>query len=275
MAPQSDIQRIAEDDEKTSMSLPDAKSSGWDANALKGNPHGRTDKAERVREMFTAIAHAYDINNRVHSFWLDQSWRRKAVRLANPVHADTVLDVACGTGDLAQAFVSAGAGKVIGLDYTPAMLDYARSKASRIGGRIAEIQYVDGDAQSLPYPDQSFDIVSIAFGIRNVADPLKAIQEFRRVLRPGGRLVILEFAQPPSAFVRFFHNLYTNHIMPWTATILARDGSGAYRYLPRSVETFLDPKQLSAQLISVGFSKVIQHELTMGTCVISIGQVAL
>lgn len=119
-----------------------------------------------------------------------------------------MLDVACGTGDLAQAFVLAGAGKVIGLDYTPAMLDYARSKATRIGGRIAEIQYVDGDAQSLPYPDQSFDIVSIAFGIRNVADPSRAIQEFRRVLRPGGRVVILEFSRPRSGFVRFF-TIYT------------------------------------------------------------------
>ena len=274
MAPQSEIQPNTEHDEKSSSSFPDTKAAGWDANALKGNPHGRIDKAERVREMFTAIAHAYDINNRVHSFWLDQSWRRRAVRLADPVRGASVLDVACGTGDLAQAFVLAGAGKVIGLDYTPAMLDYARSKATRIGGRISEIQYVDGDAQSLPYPDQSFDIVSIAFGIRNVADPLKAIREFRRVLKPNGRLVILEFSQPRNAFVRFFHNLYTNHIMPWTATILARDGSGAYRYLPRSVETFLDPNQLSDQLISVGFFKVSQQELTMGTCVISIGEIA-
>ena len=98
MAPQSEIQPTTEHDEKSSSCFPDTKAAGWDANTLKGNPHGRIDKAERVREMFTAIAHAYDINNRVHSFWLDQSWRRRAVRLADPVRGASVLDVACGTG---------------------------------------------------------------------------------------------------------------------------------------------------------------------------------
>ncbi len=274
MTSQGEIPPTVRGDQTTSPNARDTNSAGWDATTLEGNPHGRSDKAERVRDMFTAIAHAYDLNNRVHSFGLDQSWRKNAVRLAEPVQGAAVLDVACGTGDLAQAFARAGAGSVIGLDYTPAMLDHARSKAARFGGRIADIQYVHGDAQELPYADHTFDIVSIAFGIRNVAQPLKAISEFRRVLKPGGRLVILEFSQPNSRFVRFFHGLYTNHIMPWTATILARDGSGAYRYLPRSVQTFLDPRQLSDQLISAGFFKVSQHVLTMGTCVISIGRVA-
>ncbi len=247
---------------------------GWDADSLEGDPHRRDDKANRVREMFTAIAHSYDLNNRVHSFGLDQLWRRRAVALAQPVAGLSVLDVACGTGDLAEAFMRAGAGSVVGLDYTPAMLDLARVKASRAGGRIATIQYVHGDAQSLNYPDRSFDIVSIAFGIRNVADPAKAIGEFARVLRPGGRLIILEFANPRSKFIGFFHHFYTNRIMPWTATILARDISGAYLYLPRSVQTFLDPAQLRERLISSGFSKVSQHELTMGTCVVSVARLA-
>lgn len=274
MTSQGNIPSPPHQGEKPSPTGADAPSTVWDATALEGNPHGRSDKAVRVREMFTAIAHAYDLNNRVHSFGLDQSWRRRAVLLAAPVQGATVLDVACGTGDLTQAFARAGAGKVIGLDYTPAMLDYARAKSARAGGDSAKIQYVHGDAQELPYADHSFDIVSIAFGIRNVADPSKAIREFRRVLRPGGRLVILEFSRPRSRFIRFFHGIYTNHIMPWTATLLARDGSGAYRYLPRSVQTFLDPEQLCNQLISTGFSKVSQHVLTMGTCVISIGRVA-
>ncbi len=249
-------------------------STGWDSKTLTGNPHERTDKASRVREMFTSIAHSYDLNNRVHSLGLDQHWRRVAVQLAGPLAQATVLDVACGTGDLTMAFVRGGATTVIGLDYTPAMLDHARVKAARGRGRLAEIQYVQGDAHELPYADHSFDVVSIAFGIRNVADPLRAMREFRRVLAPGGRVIVLEFAEPPSAIVRFFHGLYTNHIMPFTATLLARDRSGAYRYLPRSVETFLGPAQLSEQLISAGFSKVTQHPLTMGTCVISVGFVA-
>ncbi len=248
--------------------------SPWDKSALHGNPHQRPDKAQRVREMFTAIAHAYDLNNRVHSFGLDQFWRRRAVGLAHPVDGALVLDVACGTGDLAISFAKAKAESVVGLDYTPAMLDHARAKAARSGGRVAQIRFVHGDAHELQYDDGTFDIVSIAFGIRNVADPSKAIREFKRVLRPGGRLVILEFSQPPSRIVRFVHGLYTNHVMPWTATILARDVSGAYRYLPRSVETFLDPNQIAEQLFSAGFSKVSQHSLTMGTCVITVGRLA-
>ncbi|MSQ90588.1 MAG: bifunctional demethylmenaquinone methyltransferase/2-methoxy-6-polyprenyl-1,4-benzoquinol methylase UbiE [Phycisphaerales bacterium] len=223
--------------------------------------------------MFTSIAHAYDLNNRVHSFGLDQRWRRRAVEAAAPVATDDVLDVACGTGDLAEAFARAGARSVTGLDYTPAMLEVARAKAARSGGAPGRIQYIQGDAQALPHADRSFDIVSIGFGIRNVADPALALREFRRMLRPGGRLVILEFSEPTSAFIRFFHRLYTHHIMPWTATILARDGSGAYRYLPRSVQTFLDPRHLADQLTAAGFSKVSQHSLTMGTCVVTLARV--
>ncbi|MSR43828.1 MAG: bifunctional demethylmenaquinone methyltransferase/2-methoxy-6-polyprenyl-1,4-benzoquinol methylase UbiE [Phycisphaerales bacterium] len=246
----------------------------WDSASLRGNPHDRDDKAMRVREMFTAIAHAYDLNNRVHSLGLDQSWRRKAVQLAEPVVGAEVLDVACGTGDLSQSFALAGAKRVIGLDYTPAMLDQARMKAARKGGACGRIEYVQGDAQELPYSSRCMDIVSIAFGIRNVADPLRAIHEFHRVLRPGGRLVVLEFAEPQHPVIRFMHRIYTHHIMPWTATILARDGSGAYRYLPRSVQTFLDPSALATQLKSAGFSKVSQHPLTMGTCVVTVGEVS-
>ncbi len=249
-------------------------SKGWDSSALSGDPHQRADKADRVRAMFTAIAHAYDFNNRVHSFGLDQRWRRIAVRLAGPIDRASVLDVACGTGDLTLEFARAGAAAVVGLDYTPAMLDHARVKAARAGARCAGVAFIEGDAQALPYPNASFDRVSIAFGLRNVADPQSALREFHRVLRPGGRLIVLEFAEPTSAIVRFAHQLYTNRIMPWTATLLARDRSGAYRYLPRSVQTFLDPSALKEQLNHAGFSKVEQHPLTMGTCVISVAFVA-
>lgn len=156
----------------------------WDGQALQGDPHRRDDKAQRVQAMFTAIAHAYDINNRLHSLGLDQSWRRRTVRLVEPIVGSRVLDVACGTGDLTEAFARAGATEVTGLDYTAAMLDHARVKAAKAGGAVGRIHYLQGDAQSLPFPDASFDIVSIAFGIRNVADPAKAIAEFRRVLAP-------------------------------------------------------------------------------------------
>lgn len=246
----------------------------WDGQTLQGDPHRRDDKAQRVQAMFTAIAHAYDLNNRLHSLGLDQSWRRRTVRLVEPVVGSRVLDVACGTGDLAEAFARAGAMEVTGLDYTAAMLDHARVKAAKAGGTVARIRYLQGDAQSLPFASGSFDIVSIAFGIRNVADPAKALAEFHRVLAPGGRVAILEFSRPKAGFVRFVSDLYTQRIMPWTASLIARDGSGAYHYLPKSVETFLDPSALSAQLCSAGFAHVTAHPMTMNTCTALIGRVA-
>jgi demethylmenaquinone methyltransferase/2-methoxy-6-polyprenyl-1,4-benzoquinol methylase len=160
---------------------------------------------------------------------------------------------------------------VTGLDYTAAMLDLARAKAT--DGRRLAVQptYVQGDAQSLPWPDASFDIVSIAFGIRNVDDTLKALREFHRVLAPGGRLVVLEFGEPGFAPLRWFNRLYTHHIMPLTASLIARDRSGAYRYLPRSVETYLSPERLRAQVEESGFVGIRQHHMTFGVCVGTLG----
>ena len=243
----------------------------WTANDLERNPHAASDKALRVQRMFTSIAHAYDLNNRLHSFWRDQAWRRAAVHMAAPIQGARVLDCACGTGDLTEAFANAGAASVTGLDYTAAMLDLARAKAT--DGRRLAVQptYVQGDAQSLPWPDASFDIVSIAFGIRNVDDTLKALREFHRVLAPGGRLVVLEFGEPGFAPLRWFNRLYTHHIMPLTASLIARDRSGAYRYLPRSVETYLSPERLRAQVEESGFVGIRQHHMTFGVCVGTLG----
>ena len=224
--------------------------------------------------MFSAIAHAYDLNNRVHSMGLDQAWRRRAVAESGPVEGADVLDAACGTGDLAAHYARAGARSVVGLDYTKAMLEVARTKALREGGAVGAIRFVEGDALRLPYSDAAFDIVSIAFGIRNVTDPVMAISQFRRVLRPSGRLAILEFSRPRSVLVRAAHGLYTRRIMPWTASWLAADRSGAYRYLPRSVETFLDAAQLADSLRECGFATVAQHRLAFGTCTLTIGRIA-
>jgi len=243
----------------------------WTANDLERNPHAVSDKALRVQRMFTSIAHAYDLNNRLHSFWRDQAWRRAAVRMTEPVDGARVLDCACGTGDLTEAFANAGAKCVTGLDYTAAMLDLAKAKS--VDGRRLAVQptYVQGDAQSLPWADGSFDIVSIAFGIRNVDDTLKALREFHRVLAPGGRLVVLEFGEPSFAPLRWFNRLYTHHLMPFTASLIARDRSGAYRYLPRSVETYLSPERLRSQVDEAGFVEIRQQRMTFGVCVGTVG----
>ena len=219
--------------------------------------------------MFAAIARRYDLNNRVHSLWQDQAWRRFAVRRAAPKPTDSVLDVACGTGDLTEAFARAGAAAVVGLDFTPEMLEVARHKAAakRASVNADRITYIQGDAQALPQTDASVDVVSIAFGIRNVQDPDRALREFRRVLRPGGRLVILEFAEPRFPPVRWFNTLYCQHIMPRTATWIARDRSGAYKYLPKSVATFMPPEQMVSKLRGAGFGDIDWTPLSLGICI--------
>lgn len=216
--------------------------------------------------MFGAIAHRYDLNNRLHSFGRDQAWRRVAVSEAALRPGDAVLDVACGTGDLASAFARAGAGSVTGLDFTPEMLAIARRRFS--GKRATrDVQWIEGDAQALPMADGSFDVVSIAFGIRNVADPARAIREFRRVLRPGGRLVILEFSRPKSRLIAGLNDFYCGKIMPRTATLVSGDRSGAYRYLPTSVATFAGRAELAAMMRAAGFTGITQKPLTYGVCV--------
>jgi len=246
--------------------------------------------------MFASIAGAYDLNNRVHSFGLDQRWRRAAVRMAEVRPGDAVIDVACGTGDLTELFATSGAGSVIGIDFTAPMLDIARVKSASVKtvksssnlrsssevvsgtatSRPTRVcpEYREGDAMALDLPDACADVVSIAFGLRNVSEPTKALAEFRRILRPGGRLVVLEFDEPRNGLIRTMNRLYTHRIMPWTASLLARDRSGAYRYLPRSVETFLDRDRLRSAVLEAGFASVDQKELTFGTCVLTCGRLA-
>lgn len=238
----------------------------WTAPDL-ADPHAAADKPDRVRRMFAAIAPRYDLNNRLHSLWRDQAWRRFAVRWAQVPPGATVVDVACGTGDLTECFAKSSAERVIGVDFTQEMLDIATRRRQRLPNPAqSRVEYLLGDAMNLPLPDNTADVLSIAFGIRNVADPAAALAEFRRVLRPGGRLVILEFASPRNPLVRWFNNLYCKRIMPITATLISGDRSGAYRYLPASVESFLQPDQLCGLLRKCGFEEAEFRPLTLGIC---------
>lgn len=246
-------------------------SPAWTERELE-DPHAQPDKHEKVRGMFGAIARRYDLNNRLHSFGRDQAWRRFAVGRVVTSTTRDALDAACGTGDLTEALARAGVARVVGLDFTPEMLERAREKQRRLPAEAAvRVEYIEGDAMSLPFPDSSFDVVTIAFGIRNVADPARAVGEFSRVLRPGGRLAVLEFDQPRQRVLRALNRLYAGWIMPMTATLIARDRSGAYRYLPRSVSKFMDGETLAALMARSGFSDVRTHRLTFGVCACHVG----
>ena len=214
-----------------------------------------------MRKMFAAIAPRYDLNNRLHSLWQDQRWRRAAAELADVRPPCAVLDVACGTGDLTALLARRGAARVVGLDCCEPMLRIAREKFPAL-----PIEWAVGDATALPLADAEFDRLTIAFGLRNLPDVAAALAEFRRVLAPGGRLVILEFTGsspgrgPWSRLLR----LYTERIMPRTAAALAGDRVGAYEYLHRSVRSFLSPDQLTAALREAGFADATTRRLTFG-----------
>lgn len=262
----------------------------WDENLLR-NPHAATDKRKRVRQMFAAIAPSYDLNNRLHSLWRDQRWRRQAVKLAKLKATDVVVDVACGTGDLTLAFavrrclyaIESGwprprAGQFVGIDFTFQMLPLAQEKSDQIeqetaGGDGATalwprlVKWINADAQSLPLPDACCDVVSIAFGIRNVQDPAAALLEFHRVLRPGGRVIILEFSLPTNRILRSMYNFYFRRILPVTATLISRDKTGAYKYLPESVNTFITRELMMQMMCDAGFKNVEQFPMTFGVCV--------
>ncbi len=260
---------MADEANKQAASAPPA----WNAETLGQNPHTRGDKADRVQRMFASIAGSYDRNNEVHSFGVHRRWKRFAVKAAAVKAGESVLDVACGTGDLTEQFARGvpRPGRVVGLDFTREMLEVARRRlGQRAGKGWAPIEYLEGDAMSLPFADGTFDVVSIAFGIRNVQDPAGALGEFWRVSRPGGRLVVLEFDTPRVPVLGWMARMYTNHVMPLTATLLSGDRSGAYRYLPRSMETFLDHTRLGQAMVAAGFGELRQTSFLFGQCVCSV-----
>ena len=248
--------------------MPRPNPTAWNSETLV-DPHAAEDKPRRVRSMFNAIAPSYDLNNRLHSAGRDRVWRRAAVALSDVQLGDTVVDVACGTGDLALEFSRAGAGRVVGIDFTQGMLSVAMGKQT--GGISARPDYICGDATQLPMDTGTADVASIAFGIRNVVDPAGAMAQMCRILRPGGRLVILEFSMPAFAPLRWIYTLYFRHIMPRTASWIARDRSGAYRYLPRSVDTFMNRPQMVALMRDAGFATVTARPVSFGIAMIYVG----
>ena len=201
-------------------------------------------RPDAVRGMFDRIAPVYDAMNRVMTAGLDRSWRRLTVEaVVQP--GDRVLDACCGTGDLAVAAEREG-GLVTGLDFSPRMLERARRKSDSIA-------WVEGDLLALPFDDDAFDAATVGFGVRNVADLEAALAELHRVLRPGGRLAILEITQP-RGFLRPFFSLWFDRVVPLLGKVLP--GGKAYTYLPASVRRFPGAEELAELLARHGFEQV-------------------
>jgi demethylmenaquinone methyltransferase/2-methoxy-6-polyprenyl-1,4-benzoquinol methylase len=224
-----------------------------------------------VREMFSSIAPRYDATNDALSLGLHRTWRSATVRLSGAAPGQSVLDCATGTGDLAIAFKRAVGpeGRVVGTDFCAEMLVPAPEKARRAG---LEIDFRVADAMSLPYPDDSFDIASIAFGIRNVDDPGKCLSELARVVRPGGRVVVLEFGQPTGLFGAFFR-VYARWVMPLIGQLLTGNRT-AYEYLPRTAAAFPAGDRFLTLMDSTSrFQQRTAHPLVFGTAYVYVGTV--
>jgi len=231
----------------------------WDDTRL-GSPHTQADKSRRVQRMFDAIAPTYELVNSVSSAGRDKSWRREMVRLAGVRPDDVLLDLACGTGDVARTFAAAGVRPrfIAGADFSAQMLALAATRPIESG------TFLQADALHLPLADASMSLVTCAFGIRNFQDLGAGLREVHRVLQPGGRAVILEFSLPRSRWLRKLYLFYINRVMPVAATWISRDRSGAYRYLPRSVVSFPRTDEILAELRAAGFEKATAHPRTLG-----------
>ena len=217
---------------------------------------------DAVRATFSGVAHRYDLANHILSGGIDFLWRAKLVEWAASGKSGKVLDLATGSGDVAFALRKGLPEEtaIVGTDFCPPMLDQARRKCELLGLDSKSNQFLEEDCLSLSFEDDSFDLVTIAFGLRNLSDRDLGLREMRRVLKPGGKLIVLEFSQP-SVWFRPFYYLYLRGVLPWLAWFLTGDRK-AYLYLGSSISSFPDRKSLSTELEKAGFSKVRSKGMT-------------
>ena len=244
-------------------------------------PEGATTEAEaskKVREMFTQIAPRYDLLNHLLSFELDRLWRARAAKHLRPIleRPDSlVLDLCCGTGDLAFALAHWGKVRILGADFAHTMLVRAKAKSAALSaadgdGVTARMHFFEADALRLPFADASFDLVTSAFGFRNLANYEAGLHEIYRVLKPGGTVAILEFAEPPEGFLGDLYRRYFTRVLPRIGWLISGHQS-AYTYLPKSVARFFRPPELAALMRSVGYESVDFREWTMCTVALHTG----
>lgn len=241
---------------------------GWDEESLR-EPHRDPQKGQRVVAMFNAIAPTYERVNALASLGQDARWRRRAVHMARPKAGDCIVDVCCGTGDMLRTFASKRnrkPGRLIGIDFAQEMLD-----RGVYDGVDPQPELTCGDALALPVSDATADVVSCAFGVRNFQRLGDGLREMARVLKPGGRAIILEFAPPRNALLGFVNRIYCNTVLPRLGAWVSGDSTGAYKYLPRSIETFETREAMEQHLRDAGFDAVESRGMNLGLVVAYVG----
>ena len=222
-------------------------------------------KREQVERMFDAISPKYDLLNRVFSMGIDQGWRRQVIRMVAQEPVEKLLDVATGTADLA-ILASKVAGHVTGVDISDGMLAYGRVKIEEKGLK-QRITLQQADSTALPFADGSFDAVTVAFGVRNYENLERGLREMLRVLRPGGRLFVLEFSKPTRTPMRQLFRFYFHRVMPFVGRLVSKD-SAAYTYLPKSVDAFPEGPRFVALLTVAGGREAKARTVTGGIATI-------
>lgn len=231
---------------------------------------GEIEHAKAVKEMFSGIASKYDFLNHFLSVNIDKRWRKKvSASLADVLQNKNakVLDVACGTGDLSLELQNSGKAKIYGTDFCRPMLEIARDKSKK---QTRSIPYFEADGMNLSVPNEHFDAVTIAFGLRNFSNWENGLREFQRILKQGGKLVVLEFSSPIVPGFRQAFNFYFSNILPRIGGVVS-GSRGAYEYLPNSVSKFPDQKKLAEMMRQIGFSDVEYKNLTGGIAAIHTG----
>lgn len=235
----------------------------------KHTPCGVDKSGAKVRGMFAEIAPRYDFVNRILSGGIDVWWRHVTVSRAPPPPAGAILDVCTGTGDLALAYAAkcGPAVKIVASDFCRPMLDRGIEKSARAG---KQIEWIEADALALPFPTASFDLVTVAFGLRNITDTTQGLAEMARMLGPGGRLAILEFSLPHNALIRSGYLWYFRNVLPWLGNTVARNRSDAYTYLNQSVEEFPSGESLAVLVRAAGFEHIEMVPLSLGIATLTI-----
>jgi demethylmenaquinone methyltransferase / 2-methoxy-6-polyprenyl-1,4-benzoquinol methylase len=226
-------------------------------------------RASKVQDLFAKVAPRYDLINDLQSFGLHRWWKRQLVNWAAPVAGEPALDVCCGTGDIAFALAAKGA-EVTGLDFSEPMLQIAQSRITHHASRITFLQ---GDAQSLPFPDNSFDIVTVGYGLRNLTSWREGLREMHRVARPGGRLLILDFGKPDNALWRRLYFSYLRGVVPLFGKLFCGD-SQTHAYILESLNHYPAQKGVAAAMEEIGCTDIAVRNLIGGVMSINFGRKA-